>query len=181
MDIQPLRHAKLSDDARRAFAELEVHLTQGRDGGAWCRWVARSIDAGKFFVGDAIAIATVEALAGLVDEAASALSEISAGVPNPAVSLTLRVGAVPGDASQQLLQGRRLDLLRRGVMVALLHPEAQFGALSPGPKGTPYATSDAFLTFRWAMPQDALFVDVNPTLAAALEEFLRSGPLRTDR
>jgi hypothetical protein len=80
---------------------------------------------------------------------------------------------LPLEPVEKSLQVLRPELLRRGLMMGLLHPHSSLRPLTPGAGGFPYRASHPFLTVRWAVAGDEVFVGINPELAALLATWLR--------
>lgn len=180
LQVGSLSSAPLDEEARKAFDSLEQHLRKGRDGAPWCRWAAQAIDQGTFFVADARAFAGTEAFCALITLAADAFIR-QCPPPNTdafadwtAIS-TLTVllrDDLPLVEAEEIVQGQRATLLRRGLMVGLLHPQSTLRPLTPGPDGLPYRATRPFLTVRWAVSGDEVFVGINPELSSLLRVWL---------
>lgn len=164
----------------RAFESLVQHLCYGREGHPWCPWAVRALEENRFWCGDARSLGP-ERFEIIVDAIANTFETCfpipisgnrAVGAELNSLTILLRDDTEYDDA-EVVVQGKRADLLARGMMVGLLHPRSMHRALSLGPPGVPYRTPDPFLTIRWAVPDDILFVGVNPKLRMLLDNWIR--------
>lgn len=187
MRIGHLGQLTLEPDATTAFAELVRHLYHGRAGKPWCTWAVAALDGGTFFVADARGHAGLDRFEDVVRATADAFEaaclqqshpplfvRASPGRTYPALTVLLRKQVLL-EPAEQSLHALRPELLRRGLMMGLLHPRSSLRPLTPGAKGFPYRVSHPFLTVRWAVPGDEVFVGINPTLAGLLAAWFRLG------
>jgi hypothetical protein len=176
LDVGPLGSFQLDTDATDAFLALENHLRRGRDGAPWCVWAVHALDRNAFWVGDARKLGDT-GLGTIVALAAEAFVKRCPApdrhrLPEDALLNTLTVllrDDIPCDDAEKILQEERPALLRRGLMAGLLHPRSTHRPLTPGPSGMPYRTDSPFLTVRWAVTADELFVGINQELRALLQ------------
>lgn len=190
MRIGRIEDLDLDAEAVAAFAELVHHLRHGRAGKPWCTWAVASLDARIFLIGDARGQGQLARFESVITRTADSFAAACTAQHhadgtkvgnNPHATLTILLErGLPLEPSENALQGLRPELLRRGMMMALLHPESPLRALTPGPEGYPYRISHPFLTVRWAVPGDEVFVGINPELAALLSAWLRSGKVNQE-
>lgn len=178
LKVSPLQSANLSPATFEVFSALDRQLRNGRHGKTWCRWAVRSLEKGSFLVADATALGGLSRLEVIVALTADAFESTcpppsvkSRGLPPSSLTVLLR-DDIPHGSAEELLHSARPHLLERGQMMALLHPDSQLTPLTAGPPGRPYHAPHIFLTTRWAVPDDRIFVDINPTLLERLERWL---------
>lgn len=184
MNIQPLCEADFDEEASKAFGALVKHLRFGRMGSPWCAWAVQSIEHGTFLVcdlGELKVVGAFEEAISLVAESfvehcmntKTGLNRDSTGF-DPSTSLTALIrNLLPFAEVDSILQQKRASLLRRGLMMGLLHPDSPFGPLTEGPTGRPFQTDYTFLNARWAVAQDEVFVSVNPELNELLSMWIK--------
>ena len=179
LEVSPLGTLQLSQCATQAFDTLVEHLRNGRGGAPWCVWAVHALDQGGFWIGDARELGH-RGFASIVSLAAEAFVKhcpppdtdcVRAVVHRNSLTVLL-ADDVPWEDAEDTLQRERPNLLRRGLMVGLLHPRSTHAALTPGPDGTPYRMESPFLTIRWAVPEDELFVGINPELTHLLRRWI---------
>ena len=174
--VVPYGSDGLSSSAYLAFEGLRQHLVAGRQGHPWCRWAVYALDTGTFYVSDGrgLALETLEQIVKLLADTFVALSETNATQNKNQMTLTLLIDSkYSSDAMEHAVQDTRRTLLERGLMVGVLHPRSELFALSEGPPGVPYRTAACFITVRWAVRADTLFVSGNPILEQLLDEWLQ--------
>ena len=183
--IAPFPTTVLESEATQAFERLLQYLGSGRGGQPWCQWAIDSVRQNRFLVADGRSLdrrdltVIVRKLASLfVDHCSQRGDSVRPSQDAPKSdghldSLTVLLhDSIDLESLDQITHALRPALLDKGVMAALLHPRSRLTPLSPGPAGRPYCTQEPFLTFRWAVPQDRLFVAINPDLSARLTRWL---------
>lgn len=182
LKVAPWGEGALDPEATSAFRGLIRHLTEGRQGEPWCRWVVETIADGAFLVGDAREMGGIERIDEILDAVVQAfLQEVPNHEPsNPTQdnnrthpSLTVLLQSdFPLEPAEKEISRCRPSLLRRGIMAAIVHPDSQHKPLTPGPPGAPFWAPEPFLTVRWTVPDDTIFVGVNPRLQEIHETWL---------
>lgn len=160
-----------------AYAGLIEHLTIGNQGRPWCRWVEACVRNGQFFVTQAIEAASRDAFVELIATLGKSFCALS---PNPKQScapaaLTALLSTHPdADSAETILMERRSELVERGLMMAILHSGSTLRSLSRDAPGHPYRADHFFITVRWAVQEDEIFVRINPDLSQKLKSWLAS-------
>jgi hypothetical protein len=181
LQIGRLGTLPLDMDATRAFLNLMNHLSRGRDGNPWCVWSVRAMERNSFWVADARMLRGID-FRGVIMLAADAFVkhcqvpyQLSCPQEAPINALTILLpDEIDYNEAEEILQRERRALLTRGLMAGLLHPLSTHRPLTPGPFGMPYRTDSPFLTIRWAVAADELFVGINPELLALLRTWTTS-------
>lgn len=174
--LGPLRHREGPPGFAKEYEDLLLHLAgSASGGGGWCRWVADSADHGLFWIGITEAVATA-GIKSLVFELADLFLGTfprphPEGEPQPSLTVLIKGGVSGGDA-ERFLQDCRLELLKRGTVVAFLHPASDIKTLNRLRRGFPYRTVSSFLTARYAVTADHLFCRPNQSLRLALADWL---------
>jgi hypothetical protein len=166
MHVGQLGQIELDGEATAGFADLVRHLYRGRAGKPWCAWAVAALDGGTFLVADARGHGSVDRFEEVINTTADAFvaarplqrqdlrsGRTSADGPQPTLTVLLPKG-LPLEPAEKSLQVLRPALLRRGLMMGLLHPDSSLRPLTPGAWGFPYRVSHPFLTVRWAVPGD---------------------------
>lgn len=143
------------------FNELARHLRDSR----WCRWSTVSMDRG-------LALGTVARHALSPELVAVSVAAFTTRFPWTAdrshlfASLSVLLPSDSRPAAFEIeLQEMRASLLERGLMCGLLHPKSQLRTLQDGRVGYPFRTSDSFLSLRYSVPEDGVFLSVNDELS----------------
>lgn len=184
MRARQLAELELDPEAAAGFVDLVRHLYCGRAGKPWCTHAVAAIEGRTFLVADARDYDVnqfdeiIQATANAFVAACPPLSQERLSVrtsrdgPHPTLTALLPEG-LPLKPAERTLQHIRPALLQRGLMMGLLHPDSSLHPLTPGADGFPYRVPHPFLTVRWAVPGDEVFVRINPELAALLAAWLR--------
>ena len=174
--LEPWPCGALCEDARKQFEGLIGALQQGNGGRPWCAYAVESLKRRRFLVADARSRFTTGGLASTIKSVA-ALFERSVpfkGVEaSRADSLTVLID-VDCVLIDETVHEKRGWLLRRGLMMAALHPESDLGPLGQTSDGSarPFRSEGTFLSVRWAVPADRTFTRKDKYLDALLEAWL---------
>lgn len=169
----------LGDEAAQAFGGLVKHLHVGRAGAPWCKHAVESLRCGQFLVADGRATVSAEGIEAAILAAAEQFVRscpFRGFAESRLDTVTILLGeAAGGEGLERSVQNLRARLLRDGLVVGALHEGSQLRPLTAGTSGYPYRVRSSFATVRWAVAEDALFVSINPGLAALLEAWLQRG------
>ena len=174
--LQPWPDAVLREDARRRFEAMIRELEQGNDGRPWCGYAVDSVRRNRFLVADArfwfendgLALA-IESIAALFQRCVP-FKGVEASRPDTLTALLDGEFPLIDDAVHE----RRRWLLRRGLMMAALHPKSHLRPLGRNvdKNARPFRSDGTFLSVRWAVPADRAFTGKDPDLAALLDQWL---------
>lgn len=157
-------------ELNKRFRWLIGHLLAPQRPGASrpvCKWVRQALNDGRFDIGDARGFLPVSPdgidriLASMVEEYRKVKPVFVPGDPHPR---TLTV-AIPDTFDEQTINDaltrHRDKLTPEGIMVGALDPYNTLLSLTGG-SGCPYRSPYSFLTIRWMVPCDMVFLDLNP-------------------
>lgn len=149
-------------DLATACGDLLNHLNKGNEGSPWCRYAWRAAQQDAFYVCDARRVKTpIDRLAvALAEWIAAKSKDDPEGRPRTAGKWPSVTGWVRVENSRQTersIQSIRASLLRRSIVVGLVHPDSTLRSLVQE-KGYPYRLDQAFLNVRCAVPNDRVFI-----------------------
>lgn len=166
----------LREDARNQFEGLIGAMRQGNGGRPWCAYAVESVNRRRFLVADARSwfptgevASTIESVAALFERSVP----FKGAEASRADSLTLLID-VNCASIDETVHDKRGWLLRRGLMMAALHPESNLRPLgqTSDRDARPFRSEGTFLSVRWAVPADRAFTRKDKHLDALLEEWL---------
>jgi hypothetical protein len=176
------RGEKLPDsEADRRFQWLISHLSSpnGPEGRQICPWAIQALRDGKFFIGDARRAPTdVAGISFVVEDLVLEYQSISKFEPLNRLPETLTVlipDAVEGKTIESILEMHRPKLTPVGLMLGSLDPFNKLRSLIGG-RDCPYSSPWSFLTIRWMVAGDCVFLNLNPAYKEIYIKFFGKWP-----
>lgn len=149
------------------FQWLIMHLASpyGYKGSQVCRWSILALNQNRFCIGDARHCGfDANGLADIVEQMLSEYRGFGSFDPSTSVPHTLTV-LLPDQLKAQsivsTLDTYRPSLTPQGLMLGALDPYNRLQSLTGG-KGCPYSAPWNYLTLRWMVRGDHVFLNLNP-------------------
>ena len=167
---------------RERFGWLISHLASPKSktsDGPICPWAGHAVGSKRFFVGDARRFPS--SLAGLLDamdhtaDQYRGSSVFTPGELHPTTLTVLLNDGLQAETIEEGLQLRRPLFTPEGLMLGALDPYNTLTSLA-GADGFPYRAPWNFLTVRWMVPGDYVFLDLNPQYREIYCQFFGGWP-----
>ena len=154
-------------EVERRFRWLIYHLsaTESPGGKQLCPWAVAAIQEQRFYIGDArnnaADLAVIGSIVQTMCERYRTYDTFRPPNKHPATLTVLIPDAVAGHVIVSVLEEYRRKLTPLGLMLGALDPVNNLRSLT-GRKGCPYVAPWNFLTVRWMVRGDSIFLNLNP-------------------